>query len=176
MAVFLNSLGELTAYDHTGELLWQVGQQGPARCGGLRRCGDAPVLHPAQPPPAIKRGCCLCPPPLLSPLQQAVGATWREPLDEDQPAPQPTLRAMPLRPHAVPTAILAGAPLKGGRGKGGNKGGQLRAAAFQEGQEGKTKRQLAAAAVCSPCPRRAHNCPAPLPSPLLQPATTRRWW
>ena len=63
LAVFLNSLGDLTAYDSAGGLEWQ----------------------------------------------HSVGATWRADVDdEDTPDVVPTLKAMPLRPGAVPTVILAG--------------------------------------------------------------------
>ena len=52
--------------------------------------------------------CRSCPALLLH-VQHSVGTTWAEPDDEDVPAPAPTLRAMPLRPRAVPSVILAGA-------------------------------------------------------------------
>ncbi|PRW61178.1 FG-GAP repeat-containing isoform B [Chlorella sorokiniana] len=61
MVVFLNSMGELSAYDSAGDLLWQ----------------------------------------------HAAGTSWRSSEDEDVPPAVPTLRAMPLRPRAVPTVILA---------------------------------------------------------------------
>ncbi len=49
------------------------------------------------------------------PLQHYVGTTWRFDEDEDAPVPAPTLRAMPLRPRAMPSAILAGtSPCLGG--------------------------------------------------------------
>lgn len=39
--------------------------------------------------------------------QHFVGTRWSEDDDEDVPDPEPTLRAMPLRPRAMPTVILA---------------------------------------------------------------------
>ncbi|KAL4452779.1 hypothetical protein ABPG75_008441 [Micractinium tetrahymenae] len=61
LAVFLNSLGELTAYSSEGDMEWQ----------------------------------------------HYVGTIWHADEDEDAPDPVPTLRAMPLRPHSMPTVILA---------------------------------------------------------------------
>ena len=118
LAIFLNSLGELTAYDSDGDMLWQVGHalwmHACKPCGSqlaTRRAMHAPwqpslpcaSLSPPLPRPPI-------PPPsaLPLPLQHSVGTTWAEPDDEDVPAAAPTLRAMALRPRAVPTVILAG--------------------------------------------------------------------
>lgn len=67
----------------------------------------------SQPSLLAQHACPL--PPRPAPLrcaavQHSAGTTWQAPEDEDVPPPVPTLRAMPLRPHAVPTVILAGAP------------------------------------------------------------------
>lgn len=48
-----------------------------------------------------------CPPPCPV-AQHNAGTSWKSAEDEDVPDAVPTLRAMPLRPHAVPTVILAG--------------------------------------------------------------------
>ena len=73
-------------------------------------------LHPCLPcawvsPPLLLHSLPMCRScsALLLPVQHSVGTTWAEPDDEDVPAPAPTLRAMPLRPRAVPSVILAGA-------------------------------------------------------------------
>lgn len=142
LVVFLNSMGELTAYDSTGDMLWQVGLSSV-------HCGQCSVAHTSCLPPCWACCCCCkglcgvnpsnrlasarpvavlrskqpaCPPPSppsnpphaaaplpsTPPPQHNAGTTWRSSEDEDAPDVVPTLRAMPLRPHAVPSVILAG--------------------------------------------------------------------
>jgi hypothetical protein len=54
LAVFLNSLGELTAYDSDGDMLWQVGHAMHAR---LHPCANQ--LCNLVPPPAPMPALCL---------------------------------------------------------------------------------------------------------------------